>query len=63
VLPGERPQPAGERTVLEAGDSLHFPSTNIHSTWNHTDQPAPSLWIGTMDVFRDSETEGAERRS
>lgn len=44
---------AGERTVLEAGDSLHFASTKIHSSWNHTDRPATILWVGTMDVFGD----------
>lgn len=42
---------AGERSVLEAGDSLHFQSTKIHSSWNHTYSPATILWVGTMDVF------------
>lgn len=42
---------AGERNVLETGDSLHFQSTKIHSSWNHTDGPATILWVGTMDVF------------
>ncbi len=41
----------GEPTILEVGDSIHFPSTRIHSTWNHTDRPATILWAGTMDVF------------
>jgi transcriptional regulator with XRE-family HTH domain len=41
----------GERTVLDAGDSIHFPSTKTHSTWNHSDSPATILWVGTMDVF------------
>jgi transcriptional regulator with XRE-family HTH domain len=54
---------ADERTVLEAGDSLHFPSTKTHSSWNHTDKPATILWIGTMDVFGDTETEEPERKS
>ena len=48
-------------TVLAAGDSIHFPSTKVHSTWNHTDQPTTILHTGTMDVFGDdpsqSETE------
>lgn len=52
---------AGERNVLETGDSLHFQSTKIHSSWNHTDDPATILWVGTMDVFGEkapgSETE------
>jgi transcriptional regulator with XRE-family HTH domain len=42
---------AGERNVLETGDSLHFQSTKIHSCWNHTDIPATILWVGTMNVF------------
>lgn len=41
----------GERSILEAGDSLHFPSSQTHSTWNHTDRDATLLWVGTMDVF------------
>lgn len=43
----------GEQTVLEAGDSIHFPSTRTHSTWNHTDQPTTLLHTCTMDVFGD----------
>ncbi|QKV18267.1 helix-turn-helix domain-containing protein [Oricola thermophila] len=59
----------GERTVLEAGDSLHFPSTKIHSSWNHSTRPATILWVGTMDVFGDDPGEeqrvesGARHRS
>ncbi|MCY6379859.1 helix-turn-helix domain-containing protein [Hoeflea prorocentri] len=41
----------GERTILGTGDSMHFPSTRVHSTWNHSDTPATILWAGTMDVF------------
>lgn len=41
----------GEVTILEAGDSIHFPSTKTHSTWNHSTVPATILWTGTMDVF------------
>lgn len=51
---------AGERTVLEEGDSLHFASTKIHSSWNHTDKPARILWVGTMDVFGDRPPEEPE---
>ncbi|MEX0954967.1 MAG: cupin domain-containing protein [Rhizobiaceae bacterium] len=47
----------GELTVLEAGDTLHFPSTKTHSSWNHSDRPATILWIGTMDVFGDDPNE------
>lgn len=43
----------GERTVLAAGDSLHFPSKRTHSTWNHTTRPATILHTCTMDVFGD----------
>ncbi len=52
----------GERTVLEAGDSLHFPSTKTHSSWNHSDRPATILWIGTMDVFGDDPDEERPRK-
>ncbi|MCJ8324193.1 MAG: helix-turn-helix transcriptional regulator [Rhizobiales bacterium] len=43
----------GVQTILETGDSLHFPSTQVHSTWNHTDATSTFLWAGTMDVFGD----------
>ena len=46
----------GDRSILERGDSIHFPSTKIHSTWNHSDTPATILWAGTMDVFGEDET-------
>lgn len=45
----------GERTILQTGDSIHFPSTKTHSTWNHGDKPAAILWAGTMDVFGEGE--------
>ena len=41
----------GDRTILDKGDSVHFPSSRVHSSWNHTDKPATILWTGTMDVF------------
>ena len=41
----------GARTVLQAGDSIHFASHRTHSTWNHTDTPATILHTCTMDVF------------
>jgi len=44
----------GKRTVLEFGDSVHFPSALKHSVWNHTPTPATFLWVGTMDLFGDS---------
>lgn len=43
----------GERTVLNAGDSLHFSSRRTHASWNHTDAPASILHVCTMDVFGD----------
>ncbi len=49
----------GERAILEVGDSIHFPSTITHSTWNHGDTPATILWAGTMDVFGEDEAAGA----
>ncbi len=52
----------GERSVLQAGDSIHFPSTKVHSTWNHSDRPATILWAGTMDVFGEDETDRARQR-
>ena len=48
-----------ETTVLGAGDSIHFPSTKTHSTWNHTDRPTTILHICTMDVFDDDQTNRA----
>ena len=50
----------GEQMVLSVGDSIHFPSTRTHSTWNHTSLPATILHTCTMDVFGD---EPLERRN
>ncbi len=43
----------GNRSILAKGDSIHFSSRKIHSTWNHSNEPAAILWAGTMDVFED----------
>jgi transcriptional regulator with XRE-family HTH domain len=43
----------GDRSILESGDSIHFSSRKVHSTWNHSEHPATILWAGTMDVFGD----------
>jgi transcriptional regulator with XRE-family HTH domain len=43
----------GEVYVLEQGDSLHFPSTRTHTTWNHTDRAAVMLHTCTMEYFGD----------
>lgn len=45
----------GERTILEAGDSAHFPSTMTHVTWNHTTEPTTIFHTCTMDVFGDGD--------
>lgn len=44
----------GEVEILRKGDSIHFDSNRIHSTWNHGSQTASILWCGTMDVFGDA---------
>jgi transcriptional regulator with XRE-family HTH domain len=59
----------GQRTILEGGDSIHFPSTRTHVTWNHTNRPTTVLHTCTMDVFGDgmptgkAETSMAVRRN
>lgn len=40
--------------ILRKGDSIHFESCRIHSTWNHGLSTASILWCGTMDVFGDA---------
>ncbi|MBM1220814.1 cupin domain-containing protein [Ponticoccus sp. SC2-23] len=44
----------GKREILCKGDSFHFDSHRVHSTWNHTDRTASLLWCGTMDIFGDA---------
>ena len=44
----------GEIEILSKGDSIHFDSRRVHSTWNHTSHSASLLWCGTMDVFGDA---------
>ena len=41
----------GARTILEAGDSVHFPSTRTHVMWNHTTSTTAVLHTCTMDVL------------
>ncbi len=43
----------GVSTVLNQGDSAHFPSSRVHATWNHTDQTTIVLHTCTIDVFGD----------
>lgn len=47
----------GVQTMLETGDSIHFSSSITHSTWNHTNQTATILWVGTMDVFGEDDAD------
>lgn len=44
----------GEIEILRKGDSMHFDSTRVHSTWNHGTATASVLWCGTMDIFGDA---------
>lgn len=44
----------GDAEILKKGDSIHFNSRRVHSTWNHTAHSASILWCGTMDVFGDA---------
>lgn len=44
----------GEAEVLRKGDSMHFDSRRVHSTWNHGSSTASILWCGTMDIFGDA---------
>ncbi len=44
----------GKVEILKAGDSKHFDSTRVHSTWNHTTETVSILWAGTMDIFGDA---------
>lgn len=45
----------GARTVLETGDTAHFPSTLTHTTWNHTTANTVIFHTCTMDVFGDGD--------
>lgn len=44
----------GDTEILKKGDSIHFNSRRVHSTWNHSAHTASILWCGTMDVFGDA---------
>jgi transcriptional regulator with XRE-family HTH domain len=48
-----------DKHILETGDSIHFPSKLVHSSWNHTNRPATILHTCTMDVFGDSDADNA----
>ncbi len=51
----------GGVTMLHAGDSIHFPSTLKHATWNHTSATTTILHTCTMDVFGDGQVSGDEQ--
>lgn len=53
----------GEPNILEAGDSVHFPSIRTHVTWNHTTQNTTILHTCTMDVFGEGEPGGKPETS
>ena len=44
----------GQRHILRPGDSIHFDSRRVHSTWNHGGTAMTFLHTCTMDVFGDS---------
>lgn len=44
----------GKVEILRPGDSIHFDSNRVHSTWNHTNETLSILWCGTMDIFGDA---------
>jgi transcriptional regulator with XRE-family HTH domain len=53
----------GDRIILEAGDTVHFPSTRIHATWNHTTETTTIFHTCTMDVFGDGDPLGDPKTS
>jgi transcriptional regulator with XRE-family HTH domain len=53
----------GARTILETGDSVHFPSMRTHVTWNHTTSTTAVLHTCTMDVFGDGTPKGKAETS
>lgn len=44
----------GKAYVLDPGDSLHFLSARVHTTWNHTDRTSVMLHTCTLDYFGDN---------
>ena len=60
VLDGGITVEVGSEThILETGDSIHFPSRLVHSSWNHTNRPSTILHTCTMDVFGDEASDSA----
>lgn len=48
----------GTRTVLGAGDSIHFSSLRPHSVRNETNETVTVLVVNTMDLFGEDREEG-----
>lgn len=48
----------GVRTVLGAGDSIHFSSLRPHSVQNETSETVTVLVVNTMDLFGEDRAEG-----
>ncbi len=48
----------GVRTVLGAGDSIHFDSMRPHSVQNETGETVTVLVVNTMDLFGEDREEG-----
>jgi transcriptional regulator with XRE-family HTH domain len=42
----------GAKSVLHAGDSMHFRGNRPHAWANHTKKPVRLLWTGTLAMFR-----------
>lgn len=53
----------GARTALRRGDSIHFDSRKVHSTWNPSTELASMLWCGTMDVFGEDTTDPIHKKN
>lgn len=51
----------GVSNILYQGDSVHFDSRRVHSTWNHTTETTTLLWCGTMDIFGEDAIEKISR--
>ena len=47
----------GVRTVLSAGDSIHFDSMRPHSVLNETSKTVTVLVVNTMEIFGDEQAE------
>jgi transcriptional regulator with XRE-family HTH domain len=41
--------------VLRKGDSIHFSSSRLHSTWNHSDRATTMIVCTTMNIFEEGD--------